>query len=1542
MLVEEYYKHEATSVVISAVADALSLVWDKADKELDQKSVPEILYENKDKVTDLIWELQFLLPKNEALELVSTLHTSNPDYKRVVLEVLGIYKEEKQLQFKSRLDMAARQKVFPAISAPRRQEDNDCLKYQEFGNLTVVVTPSPKNWMGKERVECLNVVVKKKEKQVVKPDNFCLYEPGLPEIQRQCESGNCSLNSKIFLYQSLAKQGYQGAAWSLARRAFGGQGGHLRKLLQSIILGSGVWSAQAKVHRYKTIGNIYPLILQDDWDTCACWEQVFFNSQSVLLRTKICSNCNYREAIYGKAPHLTPEEAAAIVGVDEFESCGPCPSCLEHNLKLQLCIPSNVVAIDFCHPGTIDGMPTIDEATAKGLLPPEMTIGGYQFKLIGLSIREVFDWNIRVRDGRPDKRTYSMSEIAKRYDASRYVYSETHDEGNNCGDEEKKVQDKNHEIEEEEDENHEPEQPKNDEDEDDEDEDKNYEPEQPEIDEDEDDEDEDKNPEPDQPENDEDEDEEDEDEDDEDEDDGFGHNFYLEFQDDGTFWRVCDGDPVHVWSKNHNDNPYSLREGFRHEVQYAYYGKKNEVKLKRAAQTETEATEPKKEKKSKNHKNIKTGSKTAAVKSRRTSNARMLCQPKNEGACSEKMHVLDGKDKFQLREFSDNNVQSGDYLIRKVPLKFSLFETTTEQDDCFPPGISVKVKNKLLTLPVPNPIPTSNKPGVEPKRPPRPNNISPLLKLSPTVGNTVNVSWAQDYTRNFVVKIYLKKLSSTDLLSRLKNKGVRPAEEKLQEDADYEIATTSLRVSLMCPLGKMRMSVPCRPSTCVHLQCFDASLFIQMNETTPTWNCPVCDKHALYDTLVIDGYFQDVLKSSRLPADCNEIQLTSDGSWTIISTKKESNAQNLSPKKEAVAAPAAKVENVETLSDEAVLEDQPPKKKPAPVMVDLTLSDSEDESPPKKMHNRIQVPDLMRAHLPLLDQLRLYENQDIVEQPCQGVNQEVMAQPLLRHTLWGKMRPSALPQQEELLVDMFGVKTGPGEVCSRKVISNPAADSPIYGCLEAVEFLRESQYTDEPPCRGFNREVMTQPLLRHTLWGKMRPSALPQQEELLVDSNSVKFGEGTDPGDECSQKAADSLFAVSWNAAARLHESNFTFHLTPEQATKIAMSFNSIGEGEYSIQVQLRFSLFETTTEQDDCFPPGISVKVKNKLLTLPVPNPIPSNKPGVEPPLLKSSPTVGNTVNVSWAQDYTRNFVVKIYLKKLSSTDLLSRLKNKGVRPAEEKLQEDADYEIATTSLRVSLMCPLGKMRMSVPCRPSTCVHLQCFDASLFIQMNETTPTWNCPVCDKHALYDTLVIDGYFQVVLLSSRLPADCNGIQLASEGSWTIISTKKESNARSLSRKRKAAAAPAAKVENVETLSDEAEVLEDQPPNKKPAPVMVDLTLSDSEDESPPKKMHNRIQAPESSSSNRSFDSNARPTSPSSVGRQSPSVITLESPSPSPSIPFLQPSSTTGHLDPPPAHSNNFRQMYYNSMSTAPSLPILDLDFSVSHTWRNQNFI
>ena len=117
--------------------------------------------------------------------------------------------------------------------------------------------------------------------------------------------------------------------------------------------------------------------------------------------------------------------------------------------------------------------------------------------------------------------------------------------------------------------------------------------------------------------------------------------------------------------------------------------------------------------------------------------------------------------------------------------------------------------------PLPNPIPT-NKPNVEPKRPPRPINITPLCKLSPILANTVSVKWAADYGKGWVVGIWLvEKLSSEQLLERLTSKGKRQPEftrelikKKLTDDEDG-IATTNLKVTVSCPLGESRRHGHC-------------------------------------------------------------------------------------------------------------------------------------------------------------------------------------------------------------------------------------------------------------------------------------------------------------------------------------------------------------------------------------------------------------------------------------------------------------------------------------------------------------------------------------------------------------------------------------------------------------------------------------------------------------------------------------------------------------------------------------------------------------
>uniref|UniRef100_A0A3Q3IXK9 Protein inhibitor of activated STAT, 1b n=1 Tax=Monopterus albus TaxID=43700 RepID=A0A3Q3IXK9_MONAL len=220
---------------------------------------------------------------------------------------------------------------------------------------------------------------------------------------------------------------------------------------------------------------------------------------------------------------------------------------------------------------------------------------------------------------------------------------------------------------------------------------------------------------------------------------------------------------------------------------------------------------------------------------------------------------------------------------------FCLSETSCPQEDHFPPNLCVKVNSKPCNLPGYLP-PTKN--GVEPKRPSRPINITSLVRLSTTVPNTIVVSWTSEIGRSFSMAVYLvRQQSSAVLLQRLRGKGIRNPDhsralikEKLTADPESEIATTSLRVSLLCPLGKMRLTIPCRAITCSHLQCFDATLYIQMNEKKPTWVCPVCDKKAPYEHLIIDGLFMEILNSC---SDCDEIQFKEDGSWAPMRSKKE-------------------------------------------------------------------------------------------------------------------------------------------------------------------------------------------------------------------------------------------------------------------------------------------------------------------------------------------------------------------------------------------------------------------------------------------------------------------------------------------------------------------------------------------------------------------------------------------------------------------------------------------------------------------------------
>ncbi|BFZ01890.1 hypothetical protein BsWGS_04929 [Bradybaena similaris] len=339
--------------------------------------------------------------------------------------------------------------------------------------------------------------------------------------------------------------------------------------------------------------------------------------------------------------------------------------------------------------------------------------------------------------------------------------------------------------------------------------------------------------------------------------------------------------------------------------------------------------------------------------------------PKSNGRMQESLFVfhLTPQQAYDITRSRDLQPGSKNEYTVQVQVRFCLLEPSCEQADMFPSQIQVRVNNKPATLP--NVIPT-NKPNVEPKRPGRPVDITNQCRLSSSVSNAITVTWAADFTRNFCMSVYLvRKLSSDILLSRLRQFGHRHLDhtkalikEKLAQDPDCEIATTSVRVSLMCPLGKMRIQMPCRASTCTHLQCFDASTFLQMNERKPTWMCPVCDRPCPYDKLIIDGYFVDIFQQSP---SCNDIVFHEDGSWSPIKPQKENSNQvilttiskSLMPTSSSsplISSPLLTPSTLSVSSSLPVLSHPqtaaaaaPAAQKPKGPIIDLTLDSSDDD-----------------------------------------------------------------------------------------------------------------------------------------------------------------------------------------------------------------------------------------------------------------------------------------------------------------------------------------------------------------------------------------------------------------------------------------------------------------------------------------------------------------------------------------------------------------------------------------------------------------------
>uniref|UniRef100_A0A915ACT4 E3 SUMO-protein ligase gei-17 n=1 Tax=Parascaris univalens TaxID=6257 RepID=A0A915ACT4_PARUN len=229
----------------------------------------------------------------------------------------------------------------------------------------------------------------------------------------------------------------------------------------------------------------------------------------------------------------------------------------------------------------------------------------------------------------------------------------------------------------------------------------------------------------------------------------------------------------------------------------------------------------------------------------------------------------------------------------EVQMRFFLLDHTKEQPDDFPPNCEVKIDNTCV--PLPNVIPT-NKPNVEAKRPSRPVNITPFVQQHREAdgAHKVLIEWTADRRAWAIAIFVVNRLTSEILMKRLLSNvharrdafvTKRLVRIRLGDDSDDSLHMESAKFTLLCPLGRTRMVTPVKGSDCTHLQCFDLMLFLKMNEKRPTWKCAICDKAVTYNKIIIDGYFEQVLKKAG--RNVNEVELFPNGEWRPIVPKDE-------------------------------------------------------------------------------------------------------------------------------------------------------------------------------------------------------------------------------------------------------------------------------------------------------------------------------------------------------------------------------------------------------------------------------------------------------------------------------------------------------------------------------------------------------------------------------------------------------------------------------------------------------------------------------
>ncbi|CAI4051721.1 SUMO ligase NFI1 SKDI_15G3030 [Saccharomyces kudriavzevii IFO 1802] len=167
-----------------------------------------------------------------------------------------------------------------------------------------------------------------------------------------------------------------------------------------------------------------------------------------------------------------------------------------------------------------------------------------------------------------------------------------------------------------------------------------------------------------------------------------------------------------------------------------------------------------------------------------------------------------------------------------------------------------------------------------------PANLTPYLRSS-SEKNQLDLHYLnvdKDYSLGcFIVETFPPEILLEKILKRpkiIRQATIAYIKRTLNEQDDEDIITTSMVLTLQCPVSCTRMKYPTKTEKCKHIQCFDALWFLHSQSQVPTWQCPICQHPVNFDQLKISEFVNSIIHNCK--EDVEQVEISVDGSWKPV------------------------------------------------------------------------------------------------------------------------------------------------------------------------------------------------------------------------------------------------------------------------------------------------------------------------------------------------------------------------------------------------------------------------------------------------------------------------------------------------------------------------------------------------------------------------------------------------------------------------------------------------------------------------------------